>query len=421
MEQSTNVKNVIVIGGGAAGCLAAIFAARGGCSVALLEEKEKLLSKIYVTGNGRCNLTNRYQAPSCYYTAAGGDPYDCLRGFSTDQLSTFFHELGVLTHERRDGCVYPVTDQADTVATALVKEIGRLNISVRCGVGVRKLRKSGKEFAVTLKDGSLMKAQTVVLSCGGLSGKGFRPETDSYQLAAMMGHTITPLYPALTCLLTDLPGIRAAAGVRCEASIELLDGCDENPEVIRRERGELQITRDAVSGIVVYQLSHPAAQLLANGRKPVLRADLLPGVSWEDFTEEVRSRLSDTDRKTLQELFFGMTSEKLSSWIIRSMGQVEERKASKVDKALLLKLLMSLKSFRIPVIGTGSFEQSQVTAGGIPLGEIAPNMESVCTPGLFIAGEMLDADGICGGYNLTFAFGTGAAAGRAAAGFLMKQ
>lgn len=486
--EKREARQVAVIGGGASGCLAAIAAARAGCTVFLLEKNEKIGKKLYATGNGKCNLTNLHIDETSYHSASenqcGGRVMEMLEHFSRDDLIRFFGDLGVPVHER-DGYVYPRTDQAETVVRALEKSIGNLGIHVLTGTKVCSIGKtedlpgfriryescvpsnarpagkvsyaaassdrdrnkepfsiknrkkesvSGKRREGNCRDGKrrgaapaaggkylqgMLDCDCVILCTGGLAGSSFGCDGDGYVLAKTFSHHVTPLYPALTQLVCDCPWLKRAAGARCHASVCLADSSGNS---IRGtlEEGEVQMTDYGISGIPVFQISGRAARLLASGEALYARIDFLPEFSQEQFEKETACRLHEKRDQMLSDLLLGLAHRKVIDFLLASEGLQAEMKARRLSDEELAGLIRKLRSFDLRVTKVRSFENAQVTCGGIPLSEVSDSFESVCCPGLYLAGELLDVDGRCGGYNLQWAMSSGYQAGSAAALYSQK-
>lgn len=496
---------VAVIGGGASGCLAAIAAARAGCTVFLLEKNEKIGKKLYATGNGRCNLTNLNIDESCYHSVSedprGGTVMEILNRFSNDDLISFFRDLGVPVHER-DGYVYPRTDQAETVVRALEKCIRNLGIHVMTGTKVCSIErtaeplsfriryessppgnvppaglrsyaavssgrnrgsgsvsgnrkeffsgkgKSGKgreSFSGNLSESfsrnrkepfsgrgreekrrspapmgeekyrrGMIDCGRVILCTGGLAGSSFGCDGDGYDIARSFSHRVTPLYPALTQLVCDCPWLKRAAGARCHAAVCLVDSSG-NIIGSSTEEGEVQMTDYGISGIPVFQLSGRAARILSGGETLSARINFLPEFSQEQFEKETAARLLESRDQMLSDLLLGLAHRKVIDFLLASEGLQSEMKARRLSDQKLTGLIRKLRAFDLRVTKVRSFENAQVTSGGIPLSEVSDRFESVCCPGLYLAGELLDVDGKCGGYNLQWAMSSGYLAGSAAA------
>ena len=443
---------IAVIGGGASGCMAAIGAAESGASVVVFDKNDRPARKICATGNGRCNLVNLYQDEKCWYTSSGVSVRGRLASFSERDLLAFFEERGIWFHDRQ-GYVYPGTDQASVIADLLIREMDRLRVGVFPGTRVTGIEKDpsglfritvesvggseqGKEknnrnrrknedrrknernrnlqtgSARAVPERRICLADRVILCTGGLAGPVFGCGGDGYALAESLGHSLVPTVPALTSLICPEKALKMAAGVRCPAAITLI--CDG--EETGMEQGELQLTEAAVSGIPVFQLSRLAGYALRDGREVRIRADFLPGMPEEEWQKQADLRLRDGRNQTLEQLFMGLVHPKLLRFILNRLGLVSEQKRAGVKTEQIRQVLELMRGLDFEITGLTGYEKAQVTAGGIPLTETDPEtMESLACPGLYLAGELLDADGICGGYNLQWAMTGGLLAGRAAA------
>ncbi len=374
-------------------------------------------SKILATGNGRCNLTNRVQEADCYRCGSGRNVMPLYESGWDREMTDFMASLGVLVHER-NGYVYPRTDQASTVLRAILRRAEGAGIRIlrECrAAGIRK--KADGTFAVTGEgpEGSFsIPADAVILACGGMVSGVYRCLGDGYRIAGSLGHSVREPVPALCALFTDDPDRKLAAGVRTAAGVQLFAG----GVLAAEDAGEIQMTADGISGIPVFQVSRYAARALrdAPGTEVTAVLDFLPELSegvWEQEKARRLSRMSDRD--TLGDFCLGLVPDKIAAYLIAGLGEVREKKIGNLkDRSIPEKLLDRMRDKRVRITKTAGFEKAQVTAGGIPLDEITGSMESRRTPGVFFAGELLDVDGMCGGYNLTWAMHSGFLAGRAA-------
>lgn len=432
-----------IVGAGTSGICAAleaekVFSSQGTHSdtgIVLLETKQQPAEKIRVTGNGKCNLTNRKQSSFCYRTKKGyiSSPY--YQDGWDQEIISFMNSIGVLTHEKRDGYVYPRTDQASTVADALIKELKIKDIPVfySCRViSCVKQKETGRFELVcarTDRKGNVLKGRTsfkirekiiadrVIFATGGMVSPQYGCFGDGYAMAKSMGHSVVPLVPALCPLKTDDPWIHIAAGTRTQAMISLYQGDD----LCAEEKGELQITDYGISGIPVFQMSRYVS-FAQKDKKWSVTIDFFPEISMEEWEKECDRRLNAMQKEeTLGEFFLGLVPDKIISWILAGKNLVREKKIANLASSqskireILCSIFQELRSMSISIVGTAGFDMAQVTAGGIPLREVTPNLESQKEDGLYFAGELLDVDGRCGGYNLTWAIHSGLLAGRSAA------
>ena len=417
---------VAVIGGGASGCMAAITAAQAGADVHIFEKNEKPGKKLYATGNGRCNLTNLHMDDSCYHTRTADKNgssliHSAIERYSPADQIRFFADLGVPVYDR-DGYVYPRTNQAQTVVRALEKRIAALGIRVHTGCPVRKIRRSQQGtkaddavFYVDCNDREARAFDTVILFTGGMAGPQYGTTGDGYRLAASFSHKISTPLPALTALECRGQFLKRAAGVRCRAAVTLYTGNDKKQIREGREEGEVQMTDYGISGIPVMQISGMAARLLESKQRVFVQIDFLPEFSDSAFSDEIERRMREDRSQMLGDLFLGLVHKKILDLLLAEKGLQAEMKARRIDDAGIRQILQSMREYTLEVIQVKSFKQAQVTSGGILLEDTDADFQSRLQPGLFFAGEVLDVDGRCGGYNLQWAFATGYIAGLAAA------
>ena len=413
--RGAQIYDVAVIGGGAAGCMAACAASESGARTLILEANDRVGRKICATGNGRCNLTNLHVDENCYHTGGGEDLSAFFSRFSVHDNIRFWESEGVYLHDR-SGYVYPRTDQASTIAEGFDKILRAAGTEIISGSRAADVKpeedKEGRVFRIGTKEGRHYFARKVILAGGGAAGPQYGCDGSLYGIARSLGHTVNKPLPALVPLLSDDADLRAAAGVRCDAAIRLI--CADN--FCCAERGELQITGKGISGIPVFQISSQASRALDQGKEVFAEIDFLPDFTEEMWEKEKARRLSEDRNCMLGTFFLGLVNRKVLDLLLRRKGMQAEKKASKVDEEMLGSIMQDMRKFRVRITGTGGFEQAQVTTGGIPLGQTDADLMSLFCNGLYLTGELLDVDGICGGYNLQWAFTSGWIAGKSAAG-----
>lgn len=417
-NSSTLKADIAVVGAGASGCMAAVSAALAGSSVLLIDSNDKIGRKIYATGNGRCNLTNLHMARECYHAGGGEDLSAFFARFGVHDNMRFWEERGIFLHDRQ-GYVYPGTDQAGTIAQGFEKILNEPGVKIILGERVTAVRRSVQKtgFSVETDKGNVMQAAHVILAGGGMAGPQYGCGEDIYRIAKQMGHSVSKPLPALVPLLSGDKTLKAAAGVRCDAQIRLF--CDQKETGM--ERGELQMTEKGISGIPVFQLSSAAVRALDRGIPVEAVIDYLPGISGEAWQREIGRRLSENRNCMLGTFYLGLVNRKVLDMILRRRNLQAENKASKLSDAVLAGIMEDMKDFRIQITDAEGFRQAQVTSGGIPLSEADQDLQSKRTPGVYLAGELLDVDGICGGYNLQWAMTSGWIAGKAAAESAAKR
>lgn len=386
-------KQVLITGGGAAGLTASVFAARNGAAVTVLEQNEKPGKKICATGNGKCNLTNLSMPSDAYRGRHPEFVREALAQLSVEDTVRFFEEIGIVTVSR-NGYLYPRSGQAQSVTDVLCMEARNLGVKLKTNQKVTSLSCKQGRWKVTTTDWHY-EGDAVILAGGSKASAIAGSDGSCYELAESQGHTLVPVYPALTALKCRGKNFKAWSGVRTGGEITLL--IDGKP--FKKEQGELQLTEYGVSGIPVFQLSRYAVCALREGHRVGLTLDFFPEYTKEELKKLLSGRKEHCPYKTEKELFIGLLPEKL----IKVLASDRE-------------FPNSLKDFPLEVTDTMSFAQAQVCCGGVDTAEVNPRtMESRLKKGLYFAGELLDIDGICGGYNLQWAWSSGAAAGSHAA------
>ncbi|MDE7323614.1 MAG: aminoacetone oxidase family FAD-binding enzyme [Lachnospiraceae bacterium] len=425
---------VVIAGGGASGLTAAIFAAENGADVTVLEHRDRVGKKILMTGNGKCNLTNMSDVHGNYYSSDSyslNKIYDTLGRFDAMKTRDFFKRIGLYTKEKRDGGVYPVSEQASIVLDVLRGECDRLGVNIRtdCDITsidpdemsgcvhitqyIREEKEQGKNGGKNKKNVVVSeKKETVhydrlILATGGRAAPASGSDGSGYRLARKLGHSIIEPLPALVQLRCYGDFFKEVSGVRAQSRLVLY--IDGNPAA--GQEGELQLTDYGISGIPVFQFSRLASRALYEGRTCEVGINFIPYIA----------RAADVDTahfyyKPVQEFLSGLVHKKVAALICKKKGipvgvTVGQTGSDKVHECLDL-----LADFRVKAAEPNSFENAQVCCGGVPLAETGDNFESRKCKNVYLVGELLDCDGICGGYNLQWAWATGAIAGAAAAG-----
>lgn len=414
-------RKIAVVGGGAAGMTAAIQSARLGAQVTIYERNDRVGKKLLSTGNGKCNFSNELMGTD-YYFGSGKTLIDKVyESFDLNDTKEFFINLGMRV-KNRNGYLYPASEQASTVLDVLRYELERLKITVHTNQQVKGVERRQGAFIVETTENKSGKYDAVILACGGKAAPKTGSDGTGFLLAKALGHRIVPTVPALAALRCKETFFKRVAGVRCDANLTLRI----NGHPIRSERGELQWTDYGISGIPVFQLSRDAAYALRDEKSVTVEINLLPdfvcdtggGIDgkdkdarYESFWTERWGRQSD---QTMEQFVTGIVNKKIALLLLRIAQIRETETASRVPEAARKKLEQLFYSFSVTVNAVNPYEQAQVCAGGIDCTEVSQELESNLVPGLFFAGEILDVDGICGGYNLQWAWSSGSVAGRAA-------
>lgn len=399
------MKNVVVIGAGASGMMAALTAAEAGRHVVLLERQGRVGRKLAATGNGRCNLTNINATIENYHGENAGFAAPALARFTPEDTLDFFHALGLVTVTEYGGRVYPLSNSANSVVDVLRFALDAAGVDVRVGESARALSRAGSGYDV-VTDAGTYRADYVIAACGGAAGAKLGGVMDGYELLKPLGHKRTSLYPALVQLVTDADYPRALKGVRADARIALTAGS----ETLATGAGEVQFTDTGVSGPAVFDISRAAA---TGGDGLTLKIDFLREHTAEDVRAWLAARCERFANLTAGELFTGIVHNRLGRMLIKYAGIDAALPLRALDSAALDAAVRAGKEFALRVRGTEGFDSAQVTAGGIRTSGVDPEtLQSWFMPGLFICGELLDVDGDCGGYNLQWAWASGHVAGR---------
>ena len=397
---------VLVIGGGAAGMMAALTAAENGHAVTLLERQGRVGRKLMATGNGRCNLTNHHVSPAHYH---GETPDFCrhaLAAFDVGSTLLYFAGLGLLTTAEDSGRVYPFSNMAGSVLDVLRFALENSGIDLHTGCVVTGIKKKGNIFLVRTESGEEFTADRVILAAGGAAGGKVGGVMDGYQLAKGLGHHRTALYPSLVQIRTDPTYPRALKGVKAEAAVTIRRG----GEVLAQNRGEVLFTEYGVSGPVIFDISRTAA---TGGDGLTVTLDLFPDWAPREALDWLRQRRQSAGDREAGTLLTGALHSRLGQMVCKAAGFTNQRAAGLSDGDLR-RIAAQVKGFTLPITGVCGFDQAQVTAGGLRCGEFDPRtMESRLVPGFYACGEVLDIDGDCGGYNLQWAWSSGHAAGAA--------
>lgn len=404
-------KAIAVIGAGASGMMAAIQAARMGAQVAVYERNDRVGKKILATGNGKCNFSNENMGSQWYY-GTGRELVDKLyQNFGLQETKVFFTQLGMRIKDR-NGYLYPASEQAATVLDVLRYEMMRLSVTIHTNQQVVGIKKQHDGILIETAEGNQKIYDAVILSCGGKAAPKTGSDGQGLGLAKQLGHRIVPTVPALTALRCKETFYKQIAGVRCDAGVCLRVG----KQTVCTERGELQVTDYGISGIPVFQISREAAYALRDQKCTTVEIDFMPDYNdnrYEEFWEERWIRQSG---QTMEQFVTGIVNKKIGLLLLKLADIKETEKAADVPVSKRSKLSRLYRAFTVTVKETNSYEQAQVCAGGIDCREVTHSMESRLVRGLYFAGEVLDIDGVCGGYNLQWAWSSGAVAGRAAAG-----
>ncbi len=429
LTDSSTALPVVVIGGGPAGLMAAIGAARQGIPAVLLEKGDRLGRKLLISGGGRCNVTNARGTDHIIENIPGNGRflYSSLAKWSSDDIISFFTELGVALKEEDRGRMFPVTDKAATVLNALVGELSALAVDVRLNSAVSALefeQDSGAYRIELQQNADVIRAGAVIVASGGCSAPDTGSTGDGYVFAQRFGHTLVSPYPTSVPLVSNDPLIteKHLQGLSLRAIVLTL--YDPRNKVVTREEGDLLFTHFGLSGPAALRVSQYAVKLMQKYPDTPLKLaiDTMPAVTREQFVGNIWKLISEHPRRSFRTILKDVAAERLLDAVWRSMGFVADQIASEVGNRQLESVYEFLKEFPIAIAGTLGLGRATVTGGGVSLKGIDPRtMQSKLAPGLFFAGEIMDVHAHTGGYNITVAFSTGYVAGAAAAAYMRGQ
>lgn len=403
---SKNKKEIVIIGGGASGLMAGITAARNGGRVTILEHKDRVGKKILSTGNGKCNITNLEQGINKYRGEDPGFAVKLLEKFGVQETLRFFGSLGILP-KNRNGYIYPNSEQAASVLDVLRMEAEHLGITVVCQTDVKAIKKEQGKFNIQTSTGKYS-GSGLIIAAGSKAAPVTGSDGSGYRIAENFGHRIIAPVPALVQLRAEEAFFKSLAGIRTEAEIRLyIDGREA-----ASEKGELQMTDYGISGIPVFQISRFAARGLEAKKRIHVDIDFMPEMEESVVLSHLSTRIKNCPYKTAEEMMTGLLNKKLCAVLLRQAGISLHMDSSSIKKEQIAELAKRIKRFRVTIKDTNSFTNAQVCAGGVDTSQLDEStLESKIVSGLYFAGEIIDIDGTCGGYNLQWAWTSGYVAG----------
>ncbi len=386
---------VAVIGAGASGIMAALTAAKAGASVTLYEHKDSIGNKILITGNGKCNFTNEIMEKDRFHFSDDASDWmgDLLKRFGTKECLSLFESQGIVYRNRKGG-YYPYSDTAESIKSAFRAGLKRAGVKTVTGRDIKNIDPESKSVEGEGFD-------SIIIACGGKTAPNTGSDGSGYKLLSSLGLRVSKIYPALTPLVlkTDLSDI---TGIRCDAGLIL---CDGEGNVKERSKGELQPFQKGFSGICALDISGNACRLIGSGKRAYVTADLYPKLSKTELKQMITDRMSFMNTDRLSEVLVSMFPKKLINYLIHP---IDTRTDGYMDR-----LTDRIKQSRYEVSErmTEDFSRAQTSAGGLDISEIDENCMLKKHKDIYVAGELLDIDGVCGGYNLHLAWATGYVAG----------
>ena len=397
---------IAVIGGGASGLMAAITAKKSGKEVIILERKDRILKKVLITGNGRCNITNVNANISNYFGKNISSVENILNRFTPQDTMDFFNELGIVCNEENRGKVYPLSGQASSVVDALRFEAEKLGIKIETEFYVRKIEKDGFKFRIYSEDKKKIEAGRVILAAGGQSYPELGSNGSGFELAKELGHSVTKLSPSIVQLKTEKNQVKGLQGIKTDVAVTAYG---DNKKICTYD-GELLFTDYGISGNVVFNISF----VMPLYKNVEFEIDFMEKFDYNELYEMLKERKRILSHLTMENYFNGMINKKLGQFLSKVSGIEKLSKPVKdLNDSEIRKLCTVLKKYRIKILDTTGFRNAQVTAGGVSLDEVnSETLESRIVKGLYFSGEVLDVYGECGGFNLQWAWASGYIAGK---------
>ena len=396
---------IAVIGGGASGLMAAITAKKLGKEVIILERKDRILKKVLITGNGRCNITNVNANISNYFGKNISSVENILNRFTPQDTMDFFNELGIVCNEENRGKVYPLSEQASSVVDALRFEAEKLGIKIETEFYVRKIEKDGFKFRIYSEDRKKIEAGRVIIAAGGQSYPELGSNGSGFELAKELGHSVTKLSPSIVQLKTEKYQVKGLQGIKTDVAVTAYG---DNKKICTYD-GELLFTDYGISGNVVFNISF----VMPLYKNVEFEIDFMEKFDYNELYEMLKERKRILSHLTMENYFNGMINKKLGQFLSKVSGIEKLSKPVKdLNDSDIRKLCTVLKKYRVKILETTGFKNAQVTAGGVSLDEVnTETLESKIVKGLYFSGEVLDVYGECGGFNLQWAWASGYIAG----------
>ena len=408
--------DVIVVGGGAAGMMAAIFAAERGEKVLLIEKNEKTGKKLYITGKGRCNFTNSCETEDIFSQVVTNAKflYSCIYGFSNHDVTEWFEQHGLRVKEERGGRMFPASDKSSDVIRVLEKTCREKQVTIALQTEVKEVLTSDDRTRVTgvrLRDGQSIACRRVILATGGVSYPSTGSTGDGLRFAEKLGHTIVETRPGLTGLSTKETDILAMQGLTLLNTAQTVRSTKNAGKKLLEGFGELLFTHFGVSGPTVLTVSSRLGDRLRN-EPLLLTLDIKPALSPEELDRRVLREIDADGKKSMGNLAGRLLPKSMIPVLLGRASIDPTIRGLDLTREDRLRFVKEMKEFTITLTGTRGFNEAIITRGGVSVKDVNPqSMESKIISGLYFAGEILDVDALTGGYNLQIAWSTGAAAG----------
>ncbi|MHC1719223.1 MAG: NAD(P)/FAD-dependent oxidoreductase [Clostridiaceae bacterium] len=397
--------DILVIGGGAAGIAAAITCRDMGKDAAIIEGMDRIGRKLLTTGNGRCNLTNISIDPSRYHSENSSFPNEILSRFGYNETLDFFSLLGLPLTTLEEGKVFPLSLQASSVLDIFRLALEERNIPLYLNSKVKEIKAGKKGFQIIPSSGEAFECRRLIICCGGKSFPVSGSDGSGFMLAQQLGHSIINPIPSLVQLKLEYGHLKALSGVKFDGYAKVITGSKES----KTEYGEILFTDYGISGPPILQLSRTASYALSKGKEAYIETDMMPSMAMDELEEYLKNHFGTFYYRSVFNSLVGVINKKLIPVVLREAGVKDiHKECSDLSNMEINNLCGMLKAWRFKITDANSFKNAQVTAGGVDTREVSPEtLESKIVPNLYFAGEVLDVDGDCGGFNLQWVWSSG--------------
>ena len=407
------MSKILIVGGGAAGMMASVFAARNGHEVHIFEKNEKTGKKLYITGKGRCNLTNACDMDTLFTSVCTNEKflYSAFYGFTNQDVMNFFEEAGVKLKTERGNRVFPMSDRSGDILDALRRQMKKSGVQVQLNTEVSDiLTKDGQASGICLSDDRTIMGDAVIVATGGLSYASTGSTGDGYHFAEQLGHKVSPCQPSLVPFNIREAFVKELQGLSLKnVEIHIRSGKKE----LYREFGEMLFTHFGVSGPLILTASSYVGKLAAK-QELSLTLDLKPALTVEQLDQRILRDFEENKNKAFKNAVSGLLPAKLTPVMIFLSGIDPDKKVHEISREERKHFANLVKNLEMTITGLRGFEEAIITRGGVSVKEINPStMESRLVSGLYFIGEVLDLDAVTGGFNLQIAWSTAYAAGNA--------
>lgn len=407
------MSKVLIVGGGAAGMMAAVFAARNGHNVTIYEKNEKLGKKLFITGKGRCNITNACDIETLFQNVVSNHKflYSAFYGFDNYSVIEFFESLGLKTKIERGGRVFPESDHSSDVIAVLTKELKRLGVEIKYKETVQKILIQDNSIQGILVNNREIKSDAVIIATGGCSYPVTGSTGDGYRFAKEMNHTITKLSPSLVPFHIKEDVVKQLQGLSLKnVRVTVKAGKKE----VFSDFGEMLFTHFGVSGPVILSASSFLVPYFEKGKEVSITIDLKPALSFEQLDNRILRDFDEFHNKQFANALNQLLPKKMIPVIVERSGIDPYKKVNIITKEERSQLVNAIKNMTLQVVGLRDYKEAIITKGGVKVNEINPaTMESKLVKGVYYIGEVLDLDALTGGFNLQIAWSTAYVAGNA--------